>query len=191
MPSDDLRLIESTLAGNREAFGELVLRHQDRLFGTLVHMLGSMHDARDIAQEAFLSAYEKLGSFRQESSFYAWLFRIAYNAAASSRRRLRGKRVSLDDQRDRTGDELSDVHPGADPASHLQSEESQQLVREALAELPSEYRDAIVLKEMEGLPYEEIAVLLDCPIGTVRSRIHRARQLLREKLVRVVQREQK
>jgi RNA polymerase sigma-70 factor (ECF subfamily) len=83
------------------------------------------------------------------------------------------------------------VHPGADPASHLQSEESQQLVREALAELPSEYRDAIVLKEMEGLPYEEIAVLLDCPIGTVRSRIHRARQLLREKLVRVVQREQK
>ena len=188
--SDDVRLIESTLAGNTEAFGELVLKYQDRLFGTLVHMLGSMHDARDVAQEAFLSAYEKLGTFRQESSFYSWLFRIAYNAAASNRRRIRPGKRSLDEQKSLIGAEPSDGSPASDPASRLVSEEHQQQVRLALDALGPEYRDAIILKEIEGLRYEEIADLLDCPIGTVRSRIHRARQLLREKLARMVEREQ-
>lgn len=189
--SDDLRLIELTLAGNKEAFGELVLKYQDRLFGTLVHMLGSLEDARDAVQEAFLSAYEKLGSFRQESSFYSWLFRIAYNAAISSRRRERGFRQSLDGRKSLTGTEPPDLSPATDPASQLQSEESQQQVRQALDELGPEYRDAIILKEIEGLRYDEISDLLNCPIGTVRSRIHRARQLLRDKLVRAVEREQK
>lgn len=189
--SDDLRLIELTLAGNKEAFGELVLKYQDRLFGTLVHMLGSLEDARDAVQEAFLSAYEKLGSFRQESSFYSWLFRIAYNSAISSRRRERGFRQSLDDRKSLTGTEPPDLSPTVDPASQIQSEESQQQVRQALNELGPEYRDAIILKEIEGLRYDEISELLNCPIGTVRSRIHRARQLLRDKLVRVVEREQK
>jgi RNA polymerase sigma-70 factor (ECF subfamily) len=183
--SDDLRLIQLSLAGNREAFGELVLKHQDRLFGTLVHMLGSFHDARDVAQDAFLLAYEKLGTFRQESSFYSWLFRIAYNAAISRRRRERGMPVSLDERRGRTGLEPSDPSLSTDPAGQLQSEESQRLVREALDSLGEEYRDAIIMKEIEGLRYEEIARLQQCPIGTVRSRIHRARQLLREKLERM------
>ena len=191
MKSDDQRLIELTLAGNRDAFGELVLKHQDRLYGTLVHMLGSIHDSRDVAQEAFLSAYEKLGTFRQEASFYSWLFRIAYNAAVSNRRRQRGPRRSLDDLRERIGDEPRDESTGIDPSSHLQSTETQTQVRDALAQLGPEYRDVIVLKEIEGLQYDEIAELLGCPIGTVRSRIHRARQLLREKLARVVEREQK
>lgn len=189
--SDDLRLIDLTLAGNRDAFGELVLKHQDRLFGTLVHVLGSVHDARDVSQEAFLSAYEKLGTFRREASFYSWLFRIAYNAAVSSRRRTCLGRSSLDDQKSRIGLEPADLHSGTDPASHLQSQEAQEQVRLALEQLGPEYRDAVVLKEIEGLKYEEIAELLGCPVGTVRSRIHRARQLLREKLARVVEREQK
>lgn len=186
--SDDQHLIEATLAGNKNAFGELMLRYQDRLFGTLVHMLGSMHDARDITQEAFLSAYEKLGSFRQESSFYSWLFRIAYNAAVSSRRRKGSRNQSLNSNHDHVP---SDHSPQNDPANRLQIEESQHQVREALESLGAEYRDAIILKEIEGLRYEEIAEIQDCPIGTVRSRIHRARQLLREKLARVVEREQK
>ncbi|MCA8995932.1 MAG: sigma-70 family RNA polymerase sigma factor [Planctomycetaceae bacterium] len=188
--SDDLRLIESTLAGDTEAFGELVLRYQDRLCGTLVHMLGSVHDARDVAQEAFLLAFEKLETFRRESSFYSWLFRIAYNAAISQRRKERKNRRSIDHQKDQTGSEPTDSRPANDPAYQLEIEDSQRQVREALDELGEEYRDAIVLKELEGLRYEEIAEILGCPIGTVRSRIHRARQLLREKLARVTEREQ-
>ena len=191
MQSDDSRLIESTLAGNREAFGELVLKYQDRLYGTLFHLLGSAEDARDVGQDAFLLAYENLGSFRQEASFYAWLFRIAYNVAVSSRRRKRAVRHSLNEFQERMGLEPEDGHRTADPSSHLQRDDAQRQVREALDELGAEYRDAILLKEMEELSYEEIAELQGCPIGTVRSRIHRARQLLREKLARVIEREQK
>lgn len=191
MHSDDSRLIALTLAGNRDAFGELVLKHQDRLFGTLFHLLGSADDARDVGQDAFLLAYEKLGSFRQESSFYAWLFRIAYHAAVSSRRRKQVVRHSLNDYRERIGLEPEDGHPLADPSASLQTDDAQRQVREALNELGSEYRDAVLLKEIEGLSYEEIAELQSCPVGTIRSRIHRARQQLREKLTRVIEREQK
>ncbi|WP_437229964.1 sigma-70 family RNA polymerase sigma factor [Planctomicrobium sp. SH661] len=183
-------MIESTLAGNRDAFGELMLKHQDRLYGTLVQLLGSVHDARDVGQDAFLLAYEKLGTFRQEASFYAWLFRIAYNAAISSRRRKQ-TRHSLDEYKERVGVEPEDDRASADPTRNLQTDDAQRQVRAALDQLGTEYRDAIVLKEIEGLSYEEIAELSGCPIGTVRSRIHRARQLLRERLARVVERELK
>ena len=190
MQSDDSRLIESTLAGNREAFSELVLKHQDRLYGTLVHLLGSVHDARDVGQDAFLLAYQKLGSFRQEASFYAWLFRIAYHVAISSRRKKNTVRFSLDEYQERSGQEPEERRE-SDPSHQLQQQDAQQQVREALEELGPEYRDAIILKEIEGLRYEEIAELSGCPIGTVRSRIHRARQLLRDKLIRVIERERK
>ncbi|SFH87652.1 RNA polymerase sigma-70 factor, ECF subfamily [Planctomicrobium piriforme] len=189
--SDDSRLIESTLAGNRDAFGELVLKYQDRLFGTLCHMLGSFHDARDVAQDAFLLAYQKLGSFRQESSFYAWLFRIAYHAAVSSRRKVRRGVHSLNGDGESDDHEPTDHRLDSDPTSPLSSAETTSQIQAALAQLPPEYKDALVLKELEGFRYEEIAELLNCPVGTVRSRIHRARQLLRERLARVVEREQK
>lgn len=188
--SIDTRLIEKTLAGDNEAFGQLVLKYQDRLFGTLYHMLGSVHDARDIAQEAFLSAYEKLGTFRQDASFYSWLFRIAYNAAVSSRRKTKRVTQSVDNQREQNGYDPTDERPDLDPSHRMQSTEDQTHVRNALNELASEYRDVLILKELEGLRYDEIADILDCPIGTVRSRIHRARQELRDKLTKVVEREQ-
>lgn len=188
--SDDLRLIELTLAGDTEAFGKLVIKYQDRLYSTLVHLLGSVHDARDVGQEAFVSAFEKLGSFRRESSFYSWLFRIAYNAAISSRRRRQRISGSLDQRREETGTEPADLSPTIHPAHRLESEETQLLVREALDQLGPDYRDALIMKELEGLRYDEIAQIQNCPIGTVRSRIHRARQELREKLARVVQREE-
>ena len=125
MKSDDIQLIEMTLAGDKEAFGELVIRYQDRLYGTLVQMLGSIHDARDVAQEAFLSAYEKLHTFRREASFYSWLFRIAYNAAMTNRRKLkRRKSSSLDATYDQVGHEPTDDDPTVDPTHHLQSEEN-------------------------------------------------------------------
>lgn len=184
MKFDDVRLIEMTLAGDDDAFGELVTRYQDRLVGTLFRLLGSIHDARDVAQEAFLLAYQKLETFRKEASFYSWLFRIAYNAAMTNRRKLKLRSGSLDRDYELTGHEPADVNPAVDPSHKMQTEEQIQEVRRALNQLSSEYRDAIVLKEFEGMRYEEIAIILECPIGTVRSRIHRARYELREILER-------
>ncbi|WP_417850952.1 RNA polymerase sigma factor [Thalassoglobus sp.] len=187
--SDDIRLIEKTLAGDNEAFGELVLRYQDRLCGTLVHMLGSFHDARDVAQEAFLSAFEKLGTFRKEASFYSWLFRIAYNAAVTNRRKLKRRAGSLDANYEQTGNEPADNDPTLEPSHKLQTEEKIQQVQTALNQLAPDYRDSLILKEMEGMRYDEIAAVLGCPIGTVRSRIHRARLELREILERMTEKE--
>lgn len=184
MKADDVQLIEKTLAGDQAAFGELVLRYQDRLFGTLVHMLGSVHDARDVAQETFLSAFEKLHTFRKEASFYSWLFRIAYNAAMTNRRKLKRRRSSLDANLERAGDEPTDQNPTSDPTHQLRTAEKIQQVRDALEQLAPDYRDALILKEIEGMRYEEIAKVLDCPLGTVRSRIHRARFELKEILER-------
>ncbi|MEW4489060.1 sigma-70 family RNA polymerase sigma factor [Thalassoglobus sp. JC818] len=183
--TDDLRLVEATLAGNTEAYGELVNRYQDRLFSALVHMLGSIHDARDVAQEAFLSAFEKLSTFRKEASFYSWLFRIAYNAAITNRRKLKRRAAtSLEAKQDSLGFEIVDDHPDANPDHQMESEERVRQVRIALEQLSCDYRDVIVMKEMEGMRYDEIASILNCPVGTVRSRIHRARNDLRDILTR-------
>ena len=184
MKSDDNRLIELTLAGDKEAFGELVLRYQDRLFGTLVQMLGSIHDARDVAQEAFLSAYDKLHTFRMEASFYSWLFRIAYNAAVTNRRKAKRVSQSLNESYEASGNEPEDDHPTVDPTRNLHTEENIKHVQDALSQLSPEYRDALLMKEMEEMKYDEIAAVLDCPLGTVRSRIFRARCELREILER-------
>ncbi len=185
--ADDGRLIERTLAGDTQAFGQLVLRYQDRLFGTLVHLLGSVHDAHDVAQDAFLSAYEKLSTFRQQSSFYSWLFRIAYHAAMTNRRKQkRHRHASVESRFESLGVEPADNNPAHSPDAPLASLEDQRRVRAALAELASEFRDPLILKEFEGLKYEEIAALLEIPLGTVRSRIHRARQDLKEILTRTV-----
>lgn len=184
--TSDQQLIDQCLSGQSDAFGGLVTRYEKRLYGTLVHMVGSVHEARDVAQEAFVLAYQKLDSFRQESSFYSWLFRIAYNAAISRHRRRRGRTASVDAIRETTGTEPTDDRPESDPAYQLHTSERQALVRNALDELAEEFRTVIVLREMEGLSYEEIAEMVAVPVGTVRSRIHRARSELREKLTRAL-----
>lgn len=183
--TDDQLLIERVRSGQTEAFGELVSRYQRRLVRTLRTLLGSTEDALDVAQDTFLQAFLKLESFRGESAFYSWLFRIAWNGAATLRRRQRVRSsASLDAIREQSGTEPDDAHPSNDPSHSLQTSEDQQLLRQALDELAEDYRTALVLKEIEGLPYEEIAELTHSPIGTVRSRIHRARQELRAKLER-------
>jgi RNA polymerase sigma-70 factor, ECF subfamily len=185
--TDDQLLIERCRSGHPEAFGDLVTKYQRRLVRTLNTLLGNGHDALDVAQDAFLQAFLKLESFRGESAFYSWLFRIAWNAAATLRRKQRVRTsASLDAMRDQTGAEPDDHNPTSDPSHSLQSSEDQQLLRQALSELGEDYRIALVLKEIDGLPYEEIATLTDSPIGTVRSRIHRARQELRAKLDRTM-----
>ena len=188
--TSDQKLIDQCLAGQNEAFGQLVTRYEGRLYGTLVQMVGSVHEARDVAQETFVLAYQKLDSFRRESTFYSWLFRIAYNTAISRHRRRRRGNASVDAIRETTGTEPTDQRPEADPAYQLHTTERQALVQAALSELADEFRTAIVLREMEGLSYEQIAEMVEVPVGTVRSRIHRARSELRQKLSRALASEQ-
>lgn len=190
MSADERILIDRCRTGDADAFGTLVERYQDRLYGTLVHLLGSSQDALDVAQDAFVLAYQNLPSFRGDSAFYSWLFRIAYNAAVSFRRRNRQPRRSLDELDDRHGGDPADARTSADPTTALLTDERRQIVQDALATLPEEHRTVLVLKELEGLRYDEIAEVLGCPIGTVRSRIHRARGELRDKLARSLKSEQ-
>ncbi len=180
--SDEKQLIRECLAGRTEAFGELVIRYQDRLFNALTGILGSPDDARDVAQDAFVQAFQRLKTFRGQSAFYSWLFRIALNAAASQKRRTRRKPASIDAVRDQTGGDPPDRHPDAVPSHALEANERQAAVQSALARLPAEFRIPLVLKEIDGLKYHEIAAIVGCPVGTVRSRIHRARSELRQRL---------
>lgn len=188
--ASDQHLIDQCLAGQTDAFGQLVERYQHRLYGSLVHVLGSADDAQDVAQDAFVHAFEKLGTFRGQSAFYSWLFRIALNAAVSTKRKTRRVTGSVDAIREATGDEPVDKNTSSAPDNAAHVDDRQRLVRRALAQLPDEYRTALVLKEMDDLKYEEIAEILSVPLGTVRSRIHRARQELRTRLQWVMQAEE-
>jgi RNA polymerase sigma-70 factor, ECF subfamily len=176
---DDASLIDETLNGQSEAFGRLVLRYQDRLYNTVFHIVGHAEDAADIVQETFVQAFLKLKSFQRRSEFYTWLYRIALNAAVSERRRRRPT-VSLDAMKS-----AADVEPTSDsdgPSELWEQKERCGVVRAAIAALDEEFRTVLVLREIDGRCYEEIAAILDVPVGTVRSRLHRARVQLKEKL---------
>lgn len=178
----DQTLIDQCLAGRRDAFGQLVERYQHRLYRGLLHVLGSADEAQETAQEAFVHAFEKLGSYKGQAAFYSWLFRIALNASISARRKSRRMSASVESRREENGVEPLDENPSAEPSYAMDVSDRQRLVRQALAELSEEFRTALVLKEMDGMSYEEIAEVVDVPLGTVRSRIHRARLELRSKL---------
>jgi RNA polymerase sigma-70 factor, ECF subfamily len=180
---DDAQLIRESLAGRSAAFGKLVLKYQDRLYNTVVHVAGNAEDARDIVQETFVQAYVKLDSFQQTSAFYTWLYRIAFNTAASHRRRQRPT-FSMEHGRELTGTEPID--DGQAPHERIEQEERGRQVRHALDQLPEEYRAIVVLREIDGCCYETIAEVLELPIGTVRSRLHRARLQLRELLKEII-----
>ena len=181
--NDDAPLIEKALNGHSEAFGQLVSKYQDRLYNTVFYVVGHAEDARDIVQEAFIQAFCKLESFRQHSAFYTWLYRIAFNIAVSKRRRRRPT-FSLDGMKEAAAMEPPDEASG--PAEILEQKERFGQVREAIAQLDDDYRAVLVLREIDGCCYETIAEMLDLPIGTVRSRLHRARLQLREKLTKLV-----
>ncbi|QDU98462.1 sigma-70 family RNA polymerase sigma factor [Lignipirellula cremea] len=184
--NDDLQLIDESLAGDTEAFGRLVQKHQDRLFNTLCHVVGCREEAEDIAQEAFVQAFVKLETFRRDSAFYTWLYRIAFNLAVSHGRRNRRRTASsLDQSREATGDEPTDPQEG--PEQSLERQERAELVQAALQAISSEYRMILVLREMENNSYEVISEILGVPIGTVRSRLHRARLQLRDELKETLQ----
>jgi RNA polymerase sigma-70 factor, ECF subfamily len=177
--SDESQIIDETLKGQTAAYGKLVLKYQDRLYNSVVYMAGNVEDARDIVQEAFVQAFTNLRSFQGASAFYTWLYRIAFNIAATQRRRSH-QEVSVEHGRDKAGLELVDGSHG--PAERMEQEERCRQVRRGLARLSQEHRMVLVLREIDGCRYETIAEILDLPIGTIRSRLHRARIELREEL---------
>ncbi|MDX1945898.1 MAG: sigma-70 family RNA polymerase sigma factor [Pirellulaceae bacterium] len=183
MTTDDPQLIEATLRGDSAAYSTLVRKYQDRLLTALVHVGGSREEAEDVAQEAFVQAYLKLATFAGGSSFYTWLYRIAFNAAISRRRKRRGE-ASLDQSREASGSEPADDSESAD--ERLLRRERAVQVRQALSQLAEEFRSVLVLREVEGCDYDTIAEILDLPVGTVRSRLHRARLQLKEQLLEVL-----
>ena len=175
--SDDAPLIAATLAGDTAAFGRLVGLYQDRLYNSLSRVVGE--DAADIVQDAFVQAYVKLDTFRGSAAFYTWLYRIAFNLAMSHTRRSR-KMVSLDGVKTDWGSEPMDGN--AAPDAGILRREQAELVQAGLEALSIEYRQILVLREIEGCSYEQIAEILELPIGTVRSRLFRARLQLRDHL---------
>jgi len=177
--SDDEQLIEQALRGDSAAYGQLVRRYQDRLFTSLVHIVSSREEAEDVTQDTFVQAMLKLKTFRRDSSFYTWLYRIAVNMAWHRQRRHH--QASAVDAT-RAIDCQEAVDPGEDPAAGLIRQERSAAIQQALGRLSEEFRLVLVLREIEGFDYQSIARILNVSVGTVRSRLHRARALMREQL---------
>jgi len=180
-------LIARVVKGDGAAFSVIVERYEGRLAAVVCRLVGSTEDARDILQDTFVKAYENLDGFRGSSSLYTWLFRIAVNTSLSHRRRRSWMPVAAGTGGTTDGAEGAVAHDRADPsapdpADPLEAAETGALVQEALAALDDEYRTVIVLRDMQHCDYQEMAEILGVPTGTVKSRLHRARLMLREKL---------
>ena len=182
MNDDDRRLIADCLSGRRDAFGELVFRYQARLYNAAMRLVDNPEDAADVVQDAFLNAYQSLHTFKGDAEFFTWLYRIAFNTAITLKRKKRPA-VSLDatgpDGRIDPDDPSEYVKPGA----ALERNEDERELQEAMNRLSHEHKEVLVLKDIEGLKYEDIAEILGVPIGTIRSRLHRARLELRDLLL--------
>ena len=174
---DDHTLIRLVLEGNTSAFDVIVRRYNTKVYSLAYRLLNSVEDAEDVAQDTFSQAFKGLGSFRGTSKFYTWLFRITYNLAISQRRK-RKPALSLNSQTDSQG-EITFPSDDASPMKNMEDEEGKTLMDKALGLLSLDHRAGLVLKEIEGFSYEEIALSLGVPVGTVRSRLHRARLELR------------
>ncbi len=176
----DLELVKRVQGGDKTAFDVLVLKYQHRIGAVIGRFVHDYAESQDIAQETFIRAYRALNNFRGDAQFYTWLYRIAVNTAknhlVSMKRRPPTSDVDADDAEHFDG--AYRMHDSDTPEHELLREEIARTVSEVVAELPEELRQAITLREMEGLSYEEISETMDCPIGTVRSRIFRAREAI-------------
>lgn len=180
----DLLLVERVRRGEKRAFDLLVLKYQHRVLAVINRLVNDIFEAEDVAQETFVRAYRAIDSFRGDSAFYTWLYRIAVNAAknhlAGQGRRPRTSDLDPGDAEQYDID--SALKDRATPEHEARRVEIQNTIVATLAQLPKELRTAIVLREVDGLSYEEIAQVMECPIGTVRSRIFRAREALDQSL---------
>ncbi|HEY9096870.1 MAG TPA: RNA polymerase sigma factor RpoE [Hydrogenophaga sp.] len=186
-PDSDIMLVQRTLAGEQRAFELLVIKYQRRVERLIGRMVRDVDLVPDIAQETFIRAYKALAQFRGDAQFYTWLYRIAVNTAKKQLLELKRdpliyqSQMKSSDDDETSGPEFEQnvsATDGETPDAVLASKEIAQAVNAALEALPEELRMAITLREMDGLSYEEIAQALDCPIGTVRSRIFRAREAI-------------
>lgn len=182
MNTDERRLIAESLKGRTDAFGELVLRYQDRLYHAALRIADTPEDAYDVVQDAFLNAYQSLASFKGDAEFFTWLYRIAFNAAISQKRKKKAT-ASLDAGRNGKpiAEPIDDSH-GIVPGETMEQGEEEAKLHAAIRKLSVEHRTVLVMKDIDGLKYEEIAEATGVPIGTVRSRLHRARIDLRNLL---------
>jgi RNA polymerase sigma-70 factor (ECF subfamily) len=180
----DRLLVTRAQAGDRHAFDLLVLRYQHRLVKLIGRYVRDHAEVLDIAQDSFIKAYRALPNFRGDSAFYPWLYRIAINTAknhlVSHARRVSEYSVDVDDAEQFEG--ATELRETATPERLLMRDQVERTVVAAIKELPEDLRTAITLRELEGMSYEDIAVTMECPIGTVRSRIFRAREAINKRL---------
>ena len=181
---DDSALIQESLEGDHRAFADLVERYQDRIFRLLDRFTRDRMEAEDLSQEVFVKVFRKLHTFQQDSSFYTWVYRIAVNTATDSMGRRRRRRLHLVEDAEvfDTGRADDEDDPTLGP---LLEDEKRRVTREVLERLPEKYRTILILREYEDLAYTDIAKVLGCSIGTVESRLFRARQRFKEALVRM------
>ena len=181
----DQKLVEKAQRGDKKAFGMLVEKYQRRLNRLLSRMVRDQSEIEDIVQDSFIKAYRAINNFRGDSAFYTWLYRIGINTAKNHLVKL-GKRPKamneVDIEEIENFEDAPDLRNHETPESTMMSSEIVASVNQTIEALPSELREAISLREMDGLSYEEISDLMNCPIGTVRSRIFRAREVIAEKL---------
>jgi len=178
-PAGDAGLVDRLRAGDARAFEELVRHYQHRVFGVAARMLGNGAEAEEVAQEVFLRVYRAIADFRGEAKLSTWLYAITSRLCLT---RLGAGERRLAREGEETLTRLANGH--ASPAAALERSELEAALHRAIAELPEDRRIVVVLRDLEGLAYEEIAAALDLPVGTVRSRLHRARMDLKEKLER-------
>lgn len=184
----DLQLVERVQRGDKKAFDLLVIKYQNRLVKLISRYVYDPEEVYDVAQEAFIKAYRALPGFRGESAFYTWLYRIAANTAknhlVSRGRRPPGMDIDIADAEQLLGE--SDLKEYATPEGLLRKDEIQAAVVKAMDKLPEDLRTAIMLRELDGLSYDEIAEKMECPVGTIRSRIFRAREAIQTALAPLV-----
>ncbi|MHC4441494.1 MAG: RNA polymerase sigma factor [Planctomycetota bacterium] len=190
MPIDEAILVDQAKTGDMAAFSRLVAKYQDQVLNVCWRMVGHLEDAQDLTQEAFLHAMESIQSFQHKSGFYTWLYRIAVNLSISHRRKTARKiKLSLHGQDGQWADDQTNgkiagrvSNDNTDPMAKVSAHETQQLVMDQLDRLEDQQRAIIILKDIESLDYQQIAEILEVPLGTVKSRLHRARMTLRDRL---------
>lgn len=185
----DAALVERARKGDRRAFDALVIKYQQKIVQLVSRYVSNNSDALDVSQEAFIKAYRAIGSFRGDSAFYTWLYRIAINTAKNhlTARNRRPVESGLDLQDPEQYAIQSKVSHLDTPEGLVLTDEIKHTVNQALADLPEDLRTAIVLRELQGMSYDEISEAMECPVGTVRSRIFRAREAISGKLQPLLQ----
>jgi RNA polymerase sigma-70 factor (ECF subfamily) len=182
--SSDEAIVKRVQQGDLNAYNILVIKYQHKVAQILSKFLDNTADVNDVAQEAFIKAYKAINSFRGESSFYTWLYRIVVNAAKTyleSSNKHKGH-IDVDSEEFSSIDENGVLTNKDTPDRIIESQELQQVILSALNDLPHELRQALTMREIDGMSYDDMSVALDIPIGTVRSRIFRARQLIEERM---------